>query len=71
MLTMIAMNVSGAKSNVAEDLRVRAVRVARFPACIQLIARQSKRPSSKMHGECSLQNLNSRAFEISRLLFFL
>jgi hypothetical protein len=49
-LTMAAMNVNGAKSNVAVDLRVRAVRVERSPASIPRIARQFKRPSSKMHG---------------------
>lgn len=61
MLTMVAMSVNGAKSSVAVDRRVHGVPVGTSPAVIPPIAYQSKKPSSKMHGRCSLQNTNKQA----------
>jgi hypothetical protein len=57
------MNVNGAKSSVVAGLRARVVRVARSPASILRTARRSKRPSSKMHGMCSLQDMKNQAAE--------
>ena len=57
----IVMNANGVKLSVAVGLLVHVARVARSLASILRTARQSKRPSSKMHGTCSLQDMNSQA----------